>query len=433
VRFPWLCLRQNCGFAGRKGGGGAEGRSTCHFCCGKQNFTPLPAGLFRLRFSLGSVGGLRLGLAASLTPCVYPMIPITMAIVGAKGSGRMKGSCSPSRSSRHGGYLYHLGDLCRAEWCGLRCRCSKTRLPHPVSLLFAAFALSLFGAYEIALPAGLATKLQGSGPRNGFGGAFIMGLVLGPLAAPCVGPFVGTVLVNIAQHQGVISGALQLFVFALGMGVLFIAVGTFNAALPKSGHWLTRFKHVMGLVVLGFAAWNVRLIVPAWANFGMWALVTVVGAAVLACLNLRRVWWANCGRALPSCCWPWAFCWALIRGVIPGVELLPKGGTTAAAKDEHAGWLEQDLEGALARAKAEHKLVLVDIYADWCAQCKNWTRDLAETSVKQWIAQNAVPIRIDTDAGGRPGHQAADPQLSDGAPAGHRGPRIAPHPGLPET
>jgi thiol:disulfide interchange protein DsbD len=81
------------------------------------------------------------------------------------------------------------------------------------------------------------------------------------------------------------------------------------------------------------------------------------------------------------------------------VDLLPKGGAAAAAKDEHAGWLEQDLEGAFARAKAEHKLVLVDIYADWCAQCKELDeKTWPDPGVKQWIAQNAVPIRIDTDA-----------------------------------
>ncbi len=341
------------------------------------------------------------GLAASLTPCVYPMIPITMAIVGAKGSGRMKGFLLSLTLVLGMAVTYTtLGIFAGLSGAAFGAAVQKPAFLIPVSLLFAAFALSLFGAYEIALPAGLATKLQGSGPRNGFGGAFIMGLVLGPLAAPCVGPFVGTVLVNIAQHQGVISGALQLFVFALGMGVLFIAVGTFNAALPKSGHWLTRFKHVMGLVVLGFAAWNVRLIVPAWANFGMWALVTVVGAAVFGVFEPAEGLVGQLRKGLAIL--------LLALGVLLGfksvesflgVELLPKGGTTAAAKDEHAGWLEQDLEGALARAKAEHKLVLVDIYADWCAQCKELDeKTWPETSVKQWIAQNAVPIRIDTDA-----------------------------------
>jgi thiol:disulfide interchange protein DsbD len=81
------------------------------------------------------------------------------------------------------------------------------------------------------------------------------------------------------------------------------------------------------------------------------------------------------------------------------VDLLPRGGAPVAAKEGHAGWLEQDLEGALAQAKAAKKLVLVDIYADWCAQCKELDeKTWPDAGVKQWIAQNAVAVRIDTDA-----------------------------------
>lgn len=81
------------------------------------------------------------------------------------------------------------------------------------------------------------------------------------------------------------------------------------------------------------------------------------------------------------------------------VELLPRGGATAAVKDAHPGWLEQDLEGALAQAKAERKLVLVDIYAEWCAQCKELDeKTWPDPGVKGWVAANAVAIRIDTDA-----------------------------------
>jgi thiol:disulfide interchange protein DsbD len=270
----------------------------------------------------------------------------------------------------------------------------------PVSLLFAAFAFSLFGAFEIALPPSLAAKLQGDGSRKGFGGAFLMGLVLGPLAAPCVGPFLGTVLVNIAQHQGVVYGALQLFVFALGMGVLFMAVGTFNAALPRSGDWLTRFKQIMGLVVLGFAAWNVRFIVPAWANYALWSFVLLAGSAVFGIFEAAEDMVGQFRKGLAIFCLAFAMLLA-VRAVEGGlqVDLLPRGSAGVVAKEDHAGWLEQDLEGALARAKAEQKLVLVDIYAEWCAQCRELDeKTWPEAGVKQWLTQNAVPIRIDTDA-----------------------------------
>jgi len=341
------------------------------------------------------------GMGASLTPCVYPMIPITMAIVGAKGSGKARGFLLSLALVLGMAVTYTtLGVLAAKSGAAFGAFAQKPAFLIPVSLIFAAFALSLFGAFEISLPPSLAMKLQGDGSRKGLGGAFLMGMVLGPLSAPCVGPVIGTVLIGIAQRGEVFLGGLQLFVFSLGMGVLFMAVGTFSAGLPKSGEWLTRFKQVMGLLVLGFAAWNVRLIVPAWANFAMWTFVMLAGAAVFGLFEAADDLVGQFRKGLAIL--------MLALGVLLGVrsvegflqvDLLPRGGAAPAAKEEHAGWLEQDLERALAKAKADKKLVLVDIYADWCAQCKELDeKTWPDAGVKQWIAQNAVAVRIDTDA-----------------------------------
>jgi thiol:disulfide interchange protein DsbD len=359
--------------------------------------TPAPA---RTALLLSLLWVFLAGMGASLTPCVYPMIPITMVIVGAKGGGKARGFALAAMLVLGMAVTYTtLGVLAARSGAVFGAFAQKPAFLIPVSLLFAAFALSLFGAFEIALPAGLAARLQGDGSRKGFGGAFLMGLVLGPLSAPCVGPVIGAVLVGIAQQGIVWLGGLQLFVFALGMGVLFLTVGTFSAALPRSGEWLTRLKAVMGLVVLGFAAWNLRLVVPVWVNCGMWAVVLLVGAAIFGAFEaaeglVDQVWKGLAILLLTL---------AVLLGVravegFLGVELLPRGGA-AAEKEVHAGWLEQDLEGALMKAKVERKLVLVDIYAEWCAQCKELDeKTWPDASVHQWIAANAVPIRIDTDA-----------------------------------
>jgi len=340
------------------------------------------------------------GMGASLTPCVYPMIPITMAIVGAKGGGKARGFALSAVLVLGMAVTYTtLGVLAAKSGAAFGAFAQKPAFLIPVSLLFAAFALSLLGAYEIALPPSLAMKLQGDGSRKGFGGAFLMGLVLGPLSAPCVGPVIGAVLVGIAQQGDAWLGGLQLFVFSIGMGVLFLAVGTFSAALPRSGDWLTRFKQIMGLVVLGFAAWNVRLIVPDAANAAFWAVVLLTGAAVFGAFEAAAGLLGQLRRGFAIL--------LLVLGVLLGlravegllkVELLPRG-TAAAAREEHSGWLEQDLEGALAKAKAEHKFVVVDIYADWCAQCKELDeKTWPDPAVKAWLTANAVAIRIDTDA-----------------------------------
>jgi thiol:disulfide interchange protein DsbD len=340
------------------------------------------------------------GMGASLTPCVYPMIPITMAIIGAKGGGKARGFALSLSLVLGMAVTYTvLGVVAAKSGATFGAFAQRPAFLVPVSVLFGLFALSLFGAFEIRLPDALQQKLQGDGPRKGFGGAFVMGLVLGPLSAPCVGPVIGTVLLAIAQKGQVLLGGAQLFTFALGMGVLFLVTGTFSAALPRSGDWLEKLKHVMGLVVLGFAAWNIRLIVPDWANFAMWSLVLIVAAPVLEAFGPAGSLLAGLRKG--------AGLLALALGILLGIRavegglglnLLPGGGPAAAQAKAPQGWLEQDFEGALAKAKAGNKLVLVDTFADWCAQCKELDDNTwPDPSVAAWIRDNAVAVRIDTD------------------------------------
>ena len=345
------------------------------------------------------IGVFLFGMGASLTPCVYPMIPITMAIIGAKGGGWARGLRLSLALVLGMAVTYSSLGVLAARTHGIfGAFAQKPAFLVPFAILFALMALSLFGAFEIRLPSALQTKLQGDGQRKGYGGAFIMGLILGPISAPCVGPIIGTVLLNIAQTGNMAMGALQLFVFALGMGVLFVAVGTFSAALPKSGDWLTTLKQIMGLVVLAFAVWSLRYIVPEWANMAMWSAVALIGAAVLGAFEAAVGLVKGMFKALGFL--------SLALGVLLGVraveaftrvQLLPQFGAGKSESPAPA-WISQDLEAALAKAKAEHKVVMVDIYAEWCAQCheldeKTWS----DPAVRGWIAEHAIAVRIDTD------------------------------------
>jgi thiol:disulfide interchange protein DsbD len=368
---------------------------------------PAPRNLFWL--FLGAFG---FGLAASLTPCVYPMIAITLAVIGAKslssgpsgagaapGVGRTRGLALSAALVAGMAVTYTaLGVLAALTHAAFGALAQSPWFLVPVSALFALFALSLFGAFEIRLPERLQTRLQGSGARRGLGGAFAVGLVLGPLAAPCVGPFLGTVLVAIAQDGRVLLGAALLFTFALGMGVLFLAVGAFSAALPRSGEWLVRLKQGMGLVVLGFAVWNVRLVAPAWLEFALWSATLLLAAPILGAFRAADHLAAGFAKGLGFLALALGLALGL-RAVETGLDLglLPASSAPAPTKALQ-GWLEQDLETALAQAKASGKPVLVDTYADWCAQCK----ELDETTwpdpqVSAWIQANAVAVRIDTD------------------------------------
>ncbi|NTV74976.1 MAG: thioredoxin fold domain-containing protein, partial [Holophaga sp.] len=328
----------------------------------------------------------------------YPMIPITMAIIGAKGGGKLKGFSLSLVLVLGMAVTYTvLGVVAARSGATFGAFAQKPAFLIPVSVLFAVFSLSLFGAFEIALPQGLQSRLQGNGPRKGYLGAFLMGLVLGPLAAPCVGPIIGTVLVGIAQQGDAVRGGIQLFTFALGMGVLFLVVGTFSAGLPRSGDWLTRFKYVMGLVVLGFAAWNVRLVVPEWANFSMWFITALTGAAVFGAFEAAEGLTGQLRKGFAVALVVLAALLGL-RAVETGldVKLLPAGGAASAGKAPDL-W-GTDYEKAVARAKAENKLVLLDTWAVWCAQCKELDeKTWPDPQITAWIKDHAVPVKIDAD------------------------------------
>jgi thiol:disulfide interchange protein DsbD len=345
------------------------------------------------------LAALGFGLLASLTPCVYPMIAITMAVIVAKGGGKAQGLALSAMlvlgmtvtytalgvAAALGGAAF--GALAQSPW-----------FLFPVAILFALFAVSLLGAFEIRLPEGLQTRLS-SGPRKGLGGAFVMGLVLGPIAAPCVGPYVGSLLVAIAQQGRVVLGGALLFTFALGMGILFMAVGVFSASLPRSGDWLVRLKQIMGLVVLGFAVWTVRLLLPDWVDFALWSVTLLLAGVVGGAFRLAEDLPGGFMKALAIL--------ALALGVLLGARaveqglgltLLPGAGASPAQAGPAArGWMEQDLEGALAQAKATGKPVLVDVYADWCAQCKELDeKTWPDPQVAGWVRDHAVAVRIDT-------------------------------------
>ncbi|MDR2560380.1 MAG: thioredoxin family protein [Holophagales bacterium] len=342
------------------------------------------------------------GIGASLTPCVLPMIPITMAVIGARNASKLRGLLLGLVLTEGMALTYTvLGVIAALTGSVFGQFAQQPGFLIPVSIIFAIFAISLFGAFEIRLPESWTEKLQSSGPRKGFLGAFATGLILGPISAPCVGPLIGTAIVEIGQNGHVFEGALKMFVFAQGMGVLFIIGGTAVSALPKGGDWMTRFKQTLGIIVLAFAAWNIRLIVPEWANYFMWAIVTLLTAGVFGAFEVAAGLMGHVrkGFALIS------LAIAVLLGVRAtelylDVPLLPRGGNVAAddSGGGHDNWIEHDYEAAVAKAKAEGKMVLVDTFTDWCAQCKELDeKTWPDPTVVDWIRNNAIAVRIDTE------------------------------------
>jgi thiol:disulfide interchange protein len=347
------------------------------------------------------------GLAAIFTPCVFPMIPITMSyFVGQRGGVRQA-------------VVFCLGIIVLFSGLGLVLTLalgpaaviqlgSNAWVNGFIALIFFVFGLSLLGAFEITIPSGVLTKLNAASGQGGFVGTLLMGLTFALASFACVGPFMGTLL---AASVGAdkLRPVLGMVVFASGLALPFFLLALFPnylAKLPRSGEWLARVKVVMGFLVLaamlkylysldavlqtGFltrerflAAWVVLF---AMAGFYLLGFVRLPGISRDTELGVVR----------------------LLIGlvfVVFGLSLVPgmfgtKLGEIEAYIPPAAGdlaWNENDLAGAFAQAKAQGKTVLVNFTGYACTNC-HWMK--ANMFTKPEIAgvmKNMVLVDLYTD------------------------------------
>jgi len=309
------------------------------------------------------------GVLTSLTPCVYPLIPITVSIFGArKASGRGEAMALSG--------LYVLGIAAMYSALGVGAALTGAAfgsvMSNPwvigfVAVVLAVMAASMFGAFELQLPSAWQAKLNTVGGA-GYLGAFAMGLVSGIIAAPCTGPVLAAALTFVAAKGSVLFGLGIMFTYALGMGLLFFLIGAFSVSLPKSGPWMDTVKSFFGVALLAAAGVFLKDAFPAVkALFSAAREAALVAAAVAAAGVLL-------GALQGSFHGGWGS--RLAKGL--GVALLVGGivyATGAAAARDRARvaasftWLHSE-EEALARAKAEGKPVIIDFWADWCTACK---------------------------------------------------------------
>src|SRR5213595_3282617 len=210
----------------------------------------LAGGVSAMTFAVLFVGG----VLTSLTPCVYPLIPITVSIFGARQAEHRARSAALSAA-----YVAGIAAMFSALglFAALSGKAFGTVLSSPavvavLAVLLVALAASMFGAYDIALPSALQQKLAGV-RGTGFAGAFGMGLVAGIIAAPCTGPVLAGVLAFVATRRSAVLGFWMLFSYAIGMGLLFFVLGTTSLRLPRSGAWMETVKSVLGVALIAAA------------------------------------------------------------------------------------------------------------------------------------------------------------------------------------
>ena len=297
------------------------------------------------------------GLALNLTPCVYPLIPITIGYFGGQSEGKTSKLFLM-------GLFYVLGMALTYSVVGVVTALSGavfgTLMQNPIVILFIvlifiALSLSMFGVYEFKLPDSLVAKAGGS--KSGMFGAFFMGLTMGIVAAPCIGPFVIGLVTYVAAKGDPYYGFLLFFVMAVGLGLPYLILALFSGkikSLPRAGFWMDAVKHIFGFILLGMAIYFAEPLLSK--SIIKYALpIFMIGAGVVLLFldkQANKVMGFKVFKIILS----------TVLIVLAGYMLYP-------SEQKSLDW-EYYAESNYESALANNEKMIIDFYADWCIPCK---------------------------------------------------------------
>jgi len=247
----------------------------------------------------------------------------------------------------------------------------------------------MFGAFELQVPSRFAGRMN-SVQGNGYPGAFLLGLIAGIVASPCIGPVLVAMLAYVGAQGSVALGFIMFFTFSLGLGVLFVVLGTFTgliASVPRSGNWMIAVKVVFGLIFIGVALYFLDPILPhGRAMLFVGVVLLIVGLVLRGWRAIheidpaRKRWGTALGRV------------ALVTGLYAVTVPLLASSDRAATPGPQ--WLASETEG-IAVAQAQGKPMLIDFSAEWCVACKELEHLTFSDERVIALAERFVSVHVD--------------------------------------
>ena len=357
----------------------------------------LAESLFNSKYAV--FGFFLLGLGLAFTPCVLPMLPLLSAIViGQNQRPNMWRAFALS-------FVYVQGMALTYTLLGLIVAAIglpfQVALQHPyvmigLSIIFVLLALSMFGVFTLQLPSSLQTKLSLLSQQQkagALGGVFLMGMIAGLVASPCTSAPLSGALLYVAQSGDLFTGAITLYLLALGMGVPLILITLFgNKILPKSGMWMETVKKLFGFVMLALPVFLISRILPDEWTSRLWAML---GTAFF-------IWFAF---QMPKNGTGWVFRILFLVAAMISVKPLQtwvwgETSTPSAVENKavsHVEFKQVKSEAELQQVLAENNkpLVMLDLYADWCVACKEFEKETFSDPSVQKAFGDMLLLQVD--------------------------------------
>jgi thioredoxin:protein disulfide reductase len=341
------------------------------------------------------------GVLLSLTPCVLPMLPILSALIVGQGAAvsRWRGLLLAASYSLGMAAVYSgLGVAAGLAGEGLAAALQNGWVLGAFAVGLVALSLSMFGVYELQLPASLTGRLAAVSNRLPAGrllGVFLMGGVSALIVSPCVAAPLAGALVYLSQTRDVALGGSALFALACGMSVPLLLLGASAGAwLPKAGAWMNDVKRFFGILLLAVAVWTIQPVAPAWASMALWGALALTVAALLWRRQSANARVVRQAAAIALTCFG-LLQWA--ASVAGGADPLRPwaqwtGRSTPTALTFKPVRNVAELDAALLTAG---RPVMLDFYADWCVSCKEMEAFTFSDPLIQARLRGALLLKVD--------------------------------------